>query len=110
MVTAEAIAPIFSVADLARAVEWYERVLGFRVEFRAADYAGVALGPVTILLKVAKTPAAGECHLRVSNVDEYVAQITVPLAADLKDRPEYGMREAAVRDPDGNVIYVGSFT
>ena len=45
-----------------------------------------------------------------SGVDDYVAQIQAagqPLAATVKDRPEYGMREAAVRDPDGNDIYIG---
>jgi predicted enzyme related to lactoylglutathione lyase len=45
-----------------------------------------------------------------SGVDEYAAQIQTAgqsLAAAPQDRPEYGMREAAVRDPDGNVIYIG---
>jgi predicted enzyme related to lactoylglutathione lyase len=51
------------------------------------------------------------CHLRLaSGVDDYVAQIEAagqPMTATAKDRPEYGMREAAVRDPDGNDIYIG---
>jgi len=41
---------------------------------------------------------------------EYAAQIQAtgqPLTAAPEDRPEYGMREAAVRDPDGNDIYIG---
>jgi len=51
------------------------------------------------------------CHLRLaSGVDDYVAKIEAAgqaLTATVKDRPEYGMREAAVRDPDGNDIYIG---
>lgn len=53
------------------------------------------------------------CHLRLaSGVDYYAAQIEAvgqPLTASAKDRPEYGMREAHVRDrdPDGNDIYIG---
>jgi hypothetical protein len=51
------------------------------------------------------------CHLRLaSGEDDYVTQIEAagqPLTATAKDRPEYGMREAAVRDPDGNDIYIG---
>jgi catechol 2,3-dioxygenase-like lactoylglutathione lyase family enzyme len=116
MPTVEAIAPSFFVKDLARSIDWYVRVLGFRVAFQAADYAGVSLGPATIVLVQAGTAPAGlsykaACHLRLaSGVDDYVTQIEAagqPLTATAKDRPEYGMREAAVRDPDGNDIYIG---
>jgi predicted enzyme related to lactoylglutathione lyase len=43
-------------------------------------------------------------------VDDYVAQIEASgqrMTAPAKDRPEYGLREAHVRDPDGNDIYIG---
>jgi catechol 2,3-dioxygenase-like lactoylglutathione lyase family enzyme len=116
MPTIEAIAPSFFVKDLGQSVDWYVRVLGFRVAFQAADYAGVRLGPATIVLVQARAAPSGisykaACHLRLaSGVDDYVAQIEAagqPLTATAKDRPEYGMREAAVRDPDGNDIYIG---
>jgi catechol 2,3-dioxygenase-like lactoylglutathione lyase family enzyme len=115
MPTVESIAPGFFVADLARSVDWYVRVLGFRVVFQAADYAGVQLGPAGIVLVHAAAPAGvaykSACHLRLaSGVDEYAAQIEAAgqrLTAAPKDRPEYGMREAHVRDPDGNDIYIG---
>jgi catechol 2,3-dioxygenase-like lactoylglutathione lyase family enzyme len=112
---AQAIAPNFFVKDLARSIDWYVRVLGFRVDWKAADHAGVRLGRVLIVL-VQATAAPGlsykaACHLRLaSGVDDYVAQIQAAgesLTAAVKDRPEYGMREAAVRDPDGNDIYIG---
>lgn len=116
MPTVEAIAPSFFVKDLPRSIDWYVRVLGFRVAFQTADYAGVTLGPATIVLVQVGTAPAGlsykaACHLRLaSGVDDYVAQIEAagqPLTAPVKDRPEYGMREATVRDPDGNDIYIG---
>jgi catechol 2,3-dioxygenase-like lactoylglutathione lyase family enzyme len=116
MPTVESIAPSFFVKDLARSIDWYVRVLGFRVAFQSADYAGVSLGPATIVLVQVGTAPAGlsykaACHLRLaSGVDDYVAQIEAagqPLTATVKDRPEYGMREAAVRDPDDNDIYIG---
>jgi|SRR5579871_499990 len=116
MPTVEAIAPNFFVRDLGRSVEWYVRVLGFGVVFRAADYAGVRLGAALIVLAQVGTAPAGvsyksACHLRLaSGVDDYVAQIETagqPLTAPAKDRPEYGLREAHVRDPDGNDIYIG---
>jgi hypothetical protein len=95
MPTVEAIAPSFFVKDLTRSVD---------------------LGPALIVLVHAAPGPAGviyksACHLRLaSGVDEYVAQIEAagqPLTAAAKDRPEYGMREAHVRDPDGNDIYIG---
>jgi len=112
----EAIAPSFFVKDLARSIDWYVRVLGFQVAWKATDHAGVRLGPALIVLgQVGPAQVGvsykGACHLRLaSGVDDYVAQIETagwPLTATAKNRPEYGMREAAVRDPDGNDIYIG---
>ncbi len=116
MPTVESIAPQFFVKELARSVDWYVRVLGFRVAFQGADYAGVRLGPALIvLMQVGPAPVGlsykGACHLRIgAGVDDYVAQIEATgqtLTATLKDHPEYGMREATVRDPDDNDIYIG---
>jgi catechol 2,3-dioxygenase-like lactoylglutathione lyase family enzyme len=113
---ADAIAPNFFVKDLARSIDWYVRVLGFRVAWKGADHAGIRLGPVGIVLVQAGATPEGvsykaACHLRLaSGVDDYVAKIEAAgqaLTATVKDRPEYGMREAAVRDPDGNDIYIG---
>lgn len=45
----------------------------------------------------------------MSGIDDYVAAIQArgqALTASLKDHP-YGMREATVRDPDGNDVYIG---
>jgi catechol 2,3-dioxygenase-like lactoylglutathione lyase family enzyme len=115
MPTVEAIAPSFFVADLGRSIDWYVRVLGFQIEWTAADHAGVSLGPALIVLVQPDAAHAGvvyrsACHLRLaSGVDKYVEQIEgagQPMAAPAADRPEYGMREAAVRDPDGNDIYI----
>ena len=110
MVDVETAVPTFFVASLGRSVEWYERVLGFDRLFLFDDYAGVALGPARIHLAERDPPIKGACYLRLrSGVDEYVAAIEgrgQKLTAMLKDHP-YGMREATVRDPDGNYIYVG---
>ncbi len=55
----------FPVSDLARSREWYERVLGLRVEVEFPDHDGVVrgvagrLGDVTVALRVQETAAAG---------------------------------------------------
>ena len=117
MPTVAAVSPTFFVQDVRKSVEWYVRVLGFHVAFDAGDYVGVALGPAEIhLAQRGKRPREGlrykaGCYLRIaSGVDEYIAQIQAtgePLVSPLKDHPDYGMREATVRDPDGNDIYIG---
>jgi len=112
----EAAVPTFFVQDVRRSADWYVRVLGFRVAFDVDGYAGVALGPATIHLAQAQAPPAGvsykaACYLRLrSGVDDLVARIQAagqPLTSTLKDHPDYGMREATVRDPDGNDLYLG---
>src|SRR5438270_7951007 len=113
MAEIEDVVPTFFVADVRRSLDWYGRVMGFRTFFQQGGYAGVELGPARIHLAEMETPGAslkGACYLRLrSGVDEYVAAIEgrgQKLIATLKDHP-YGMREATVRDPDGNYIYVG---
>ncbi len=115
MPTIEAIAPTLFVTDLGRSIDWYVRVLGFEIAWTAADHAGVRLGPALIVLAQPKAAPSGvvyksACHLRLaSDVDSYVQQIEgagQPMTAPATDRREYGMREAAVRDPDGNDIYI----
>ena len=115
MPTVEAIAPSFRQGSgpIDRVVRSRAR---FQVDWRAADHAGVRLGAALIVLAQAGPAPAGvsykgACHLRLaSGVDDYAALIETagqPLTATATDRPEYGMREAAVRDPDGNDIYIG---
>ena len=108
------VVPTFFVADVPKSVEWYERVLGFNRVFMMPQYAGVELGPARIHLAQFVTkkgaPLKGACYLRLNGgVDEYVASIEAKgqkLTSALRDH-DYGMREATVRDIDGNDIYVG---
>jgi len=111
MPAVESIAPSFFVGDLGRSVDWYVRVLGFEIEWSAADHAGVKLGPALIVLVQSRGVVhTSACHLRLaSGVDDYVEQIEragQPMTTPPADRREYGMREATVCDPDGNAIYI----
>ena len=56
---AEAVAPGFFVTDLGRSIDWYVRVLGFRVAWQAADHAGVRRGPALIVLQQVGTTSVG---------------------------------------------------
>ena len=102
--------PTFFVADVRRAAEWYVRVLGFRVEFLRDDYAGVEREEATLHLALRERFSESACYLRVADVEAFVAAVLAagqPLFVPLKDHPDYGMREATVRDPDGNFLFIG---
>jgi catechol 2,3-dioxygenase-like lactoylglutathione lyase family enzyme len=110
MIEVERAIPTLFVRDLDASVAWYERVFGFRATFRIADYAGLSLGGAYIHLGRWDPPITAAFYLRLAHgVDEFVAAIEargVPICSALKDQ-DYGMREAAVHDPDGNEIYIG---
>ncbi len=110
MIEVERAIPTMFVSDLDVACAWYERVLGFRVTFRRADYAGLSLGGARIHLGQWERPITAAFYLRLTRgVDELVASIESKgerILSPLQDH-DYGMREATVHDPDGNEIYVG---
>ena len=120
MPTIKDVIPTFFVEDVRKSAKWYQRVMGFKVAFIAEApgepaYCGVDLGPARIHLAQLepRRPGVifkGACYLRLEEgVDEYVAGVAAKgqqLTSSLKDH-DYGMREATVRDPDGNDIYIG---
>jgi uncharacterized glyoxalase superfamily protein PhnB len=121
------IVPTFFVADVLKAAQWYERVLGFKTAFIAQDpgapaiYGGVELGPARIHLARFDRSGPplkwgvigiGAAYLRLeSGVDELVAAAQAAggeIISPLSDH-DYGMREATIRDLDGNHLYLGQF-
>lgn len=110
MIEIERAIPTMNVSDIESSCRWYERVLGFRITFRRAEYAGLSLGGAHIHLAQWQPPITAAFYLRLTDgVDQYVASIQAKgeaLMQPLTDH-DYGMREATVRDPDGNEIYVG---
>jgi uncharacterized glyoxalase superfamily protein PhnB len=107
-----AVAPIFQVADLQRSIDFYTRVLGFKVEWTAGeppDRASLCRDSVEITIETDPAPVRAKAYVYVSGVDEIYsraaaagANVTVPLA----DR-FYGMRDGRIADPDGNELHVG---
>jgi catechol 2,3-dioxygenase-like lactoylglutathione lyase family enzyme len=103
--------PAFSVADVDRAVEHYQR-LGFTTDYHDETYAFAHRGDLTIHLAHDDDPEHhehGALYLHVDDADQ--------LAADWRNagmRVEgpvdtgYGKREGAHLDPDGNLIRFGS--
>jgi uncharacterized glyoxalase superfamily protein PhnB len=115
VVEIERLAPVLAVADVAAAVEHYRR-LGFDVTpyGDGVEYAFARRGPVEIHLAHADgldpATSTSALYLWVSDADELAREwrdagagrVTPP-----KDT-EYGLREGAHIDPDGNLLRFGS--
>jgi catechol 2,3-dioxygenase-like lactoylglutathione lyase family enzyme len=105
----EGMAPILHVADARASIEWYAR-LGFAVESEHTFGSGLPLyvrlrrGPAQLHLSEHRLDGGPVTHvyLYVDDVDS-----VIPAGALAEDCP-WGMREARLRDPDGNEVRVGS--
>ncbi|HEX4490181.1 MAG TPA: VOC family protein [Acidimicrobiia bacterium] len=100
--------PIFSVADVGRAVEHYQR-LGFQTRFHDDTYAFAQLGSLVIqLAQQADPPTSSALYIHVDDADRVAnawrsAGMNVVGPVD----EEYGKREGRHVDPDGNLIRFG---
>ncbi len=111
---AECAATIFHVADVETSLKYYTEVLGFAVDLRYKDMAGVEYGPILIYLSgprqdVKKMAGEGSVYIFCDEVDEYYAAILAKgaiLNVPIDDRG-YGMRDFGIKDPDGNAISFG---
>jgi lactoylglutathione lyase len=104
--------PIFHTADLERAVAFYRDRLGFEERYRFENYATIGLGELSLgLTEVAELERPGRASLWLycDDVDaeiEALREAGVEIVREPEDM-EWGERMAAVRDQDGNEIYLG---
>ena len=103
--------PAFSVADVGRAVDHYQR-LGFRTSRHDETYAFAHRGDLTIHLAHADDPATAGgsvLYIHVDDADQLAAEwrkagVTVSGPQDY----DYGQHEGFHVDPDGNKLRFGS--
>ena len=106
--------PTLRIAKLAASRDFYERALGFCVDWEHADEAGARFAQLSrdgLLLYVSERSedggGRGLVHLYVPNVDTWHAEVfergvDAPLP---QDKP-WGNREFRIVDPDGNQLCV----
>lgn len=108
-------ATVIHVSDFKSALDYYTKVLGFTFDFEFGEYAGLFIDEVFIHLSGSGNPGrkkpAGTAHLciDIDNVDAYYQRLSengAIISVTLEDR-EYGMRDFAVDDPDGNTLVFG---
>ncbi|MCZ8315146.1 VOC family protein [Phreatobacter sp.] len=108
---------VFTVRDVAASLAFYRDRLGFRLEFGMGEpptYAIIERETVSLhLMPASQSPdglGTSSIYVYVDDVDGLHAGL-VAMACPISFGPEdlsYGMREIAVRDPDGNRITFGA--
>jgi predicted enzyme related to lactoylglutathione lyase len=114
----ESIMPEMPVRNLSAAVEFYTKVLGFRLEHLHGDeYAVMRRESARIGLKRAEPPdvpaGIGRLYAFLTGIDEFFALVQASIDAaggklveTLAPRP-YGLKDFAILDPDGNRLGFG---
>ena len=113
----EAAVPVLSVADLPEAIDYYERVLGFRAGWKWGEppqLASVCRDRVEVNLSqsTGARPGISKVYFQMAGVDAYYRQVTTAgaaVAVPLADRP-YGMRDFKIVDASGNELSFGEAT
>ena len=105
--------PILHTADLAGAVAFYSERLGFEERYRfGQEFVLLGLGTFSLGLtavNVLEPPGRVALWLYCDDVGGEVAALR-EAGVDVTREPadmEWGERMAAVRDPDGNEVYLG---
>lgn len=113
-----------NTTDVARSVDFYERVFGMRVverpdfDFEGAwlyrDEMGVMLHLIKRIgfesLPAGINSRTNHLAFRVSNVDEAIETLeALGIEYQSKRLPTYGYRQVFFQDPDGNVLEVGEW-
>jgi len=108
-------ATIFSVSDLELSVKYYVDTLGFTIDWRYGTIIGLKYGNVLLQISAPsvgtnrKATGEGNVYIFCDEVDQYFHDITAKgafILVGLADR-EYGMKDFAIRDPDGNILSFG---
>ncbi len=104
--------PVFTVADVARSVAWFERA-GFETSLHDATYA-FAHRDLDLTIHLAQAQGGdgaghGALYLHCQDADEVAATWRAAgIEVDGPRNQDYGKREGSVTDPDGNVIRFGA--
>ena len=108
---------VFHVSNLEKSISFYTRKLGFNVDFKFGEpssYAGLSLGDVCLHISseypYKDNTGHGNVYIMFSEVDDLYNKLVsekVSFYSPIGDR-EYGMRDFAIKDPDGNQIGIGS--
>lgn len=107
--------PVLRVADMQRAIDWYNQILGFQILWRSpgdgdGENCMLQAGAIDLLLSTGshlggQPMFTGTLYFDVDGIEELFTRIRdrVEVVWPLEDQ-EYGTREFGVRDCDGYLL------
>jgi predicted enzyme related to lactoylglutathione lyase len=106
------VSPILPVKDLRRALDFYQKVMGFEEGWVAGDpprIASVCREAVELMLREEPATSQASIYIGVNGVDDYFERVSragAKVNYAIADR-EYGMRDFTIEDSEGNQVAVG---
>lgn len=108
-----ALTPMLQTSDMDRTIAWYSDVLGFRCVSRMGDgWCRLEQDGVSLMFMrndhVGSPHATATQYIYVDDVDALWSRLEGRVAAEWgpEDMP-YGLREFAIKDPDGYLLSFG---
>lgn len=105
--------PVLASLDIARTVQFYEEILGFKTSWSDANYCVVKKHKIAIHFWKCDDnifPENTSCYIYVKNISHlyqlYSIKGIIHPNGQLEDK-HWGMREFAILDVDGNMIKFG---
>lgn len=108
---------VFHVSNFGKSLDYYTRILGFEIDFRhgkPVSYAGLSWKNVHLHISATypyrNNTGHGNFYIYCAEIDRLYARLDaagVEFYSRISDR-EYGMRDFAIKDPDGNQIGFGT--
>jgi uncharacterized glyoxalase superfamily protein PhnB len=108
----QTLTPLLQVVDIGRTLDWYAGMLGFRCVSREGGWARVERDGVALMFMtndhLGAPHATATQYIHVDDVDALWGTIRDRITAEWgpEDMP-YGLREFAIRDPDGYLLSFG---
>lgn len=104
--------PMLQSSDLQRTIEWYESVLGLRCVGRADGWCRLERDGIALMFMrndhLGAPHATATQYIRVDDVDALWSAIKDRVTAEWgPENMSYGLREFAIRDPDGYLLSFG---
>lgn len=103
--------PELPISDVSAAIAYYQKVLGFKINYAQDDLGVMDRDGVTLLLipRTGEHQGIGSCYAYVRDADALHAELTAR-GATVLGKPvsqPWGLRDFSVRDLDGNRITFG---
>ena len=100
--------PVLAVSDLKRSMEFFQRILGFEVEWNAGPICSVSRDGSSIMLQEHASPNPSTVWIGLDG--EALIESVASSGAEILQAPSNKpwAYEMKVADPDGNTIWLGA--